>query len=209
MKKLLLFLLTFITFVNCAESDVKKYLNELKKMSESQTMVMVYAYNFGALSDLGFTLASIVWKESSFGKNTINDKDGKYGSFGLAQILLTTAATRNKVKTKKGLKELRLRLITDHKFNLEEAVRELKYWQKIHRETNKSKYWFTLSIASYNAGWKGFHSKAGKTYAKDVLNRIKALKLFFKDKRNFSNAKPLAKRYLTEIHDYLKANNVI
>lgn len=208
MRKILIIMMIFASIALGANKSVYRYVQELKGLTEQQALVLVFAFESGVKEDLSLTLASIVWKESSFGKNTINNKDGKYGSFGLAQILLSTSASRHGIKTKRGLKNLRLKLLNDHNFNLREAISELTYWRKVY-QNNGSKYWFTLMIASYNAGWKGIRSSKGKSYSKDVLQRIKALKAFFSDERNFENSKPLARKYFMDIRSRLIENNVI
>lgn len=208
MRKILIIMMIFTSITLGATKSVYRYVQELKGLTEQQALVLVFAFESGVREDLSLTLASIVWKESSFGQNTINDNDGKYGSFGLAQILLSTSASRHNVKTKRGLKRLRLKLLNDHNFNLSEAVAELTYWRKVYKN-NGSKYWFTLMLASYNAGWKGIRSSKGKAYAQDVLQRIKALKAFFSDERNFKNSKPLARKYFMDIRSKLIKNKVI
>ena len=196
LKRIVLTLLAFYAIM--IGKTVDEYLQELKSLSDTQSAFLVASYVAGKEHDLGYTLASIVWKESSFGKFLINKKDGKYGSFGLAQILLQTALKRNNInpKDKKARDQLINRLITDHKFNLTEAIKELLYWKKQYKNVKKSRWWYLHMVASYNAGWKGFKSKSGERYFKDISKRTKALKIFFKNKKYWNN---FLRKYQTDI----------
>lgn len=168
---------------------VDDYLLELRGLSDTQSAFLVAAYIQGKKYDLAYTLTSIVWKESSFGKFLINKRDGKYGSFGLAQILLQTALRRNNMNpnSKKAREAMINKLITDHSFNLSEATKELLFWKDHYKNVKKSRWWYLHMVASYNAGWKGYKSKSGKAYFKDISKRTKALKIFFKNKKYWNN----------------------
>lgn len=193
-------LFSTLTFGNTSELE-EKYYNELKKLDKEQLGNLIVAYYVGDHEDLGLVLASIVWKESSFGKHLINSADGKYGSFGLAQVLLQTAMKRTNAKSKKAREELRLRLITDPKFNLQMAMKELLYWKHQYQVKKKSAFWLTHMVASYNNGWKGYEG-AGKRYADDAKVRRRALVRFFKDKNNLKKSHVL-EPYLLEIRELI------
>lgn len=184
MRKLLLF---FIFVTSLYSRSVDAYVTELKNLDKNQSMTMVMSYWTGVKSDFGLTLMAIVWKESSFGKNLSNTRDGKYGSFGVGQILLETAMRRLNKTSKADRKDVKMKLLTDTAFNLKLAMEELTYWRKYHKDKKKRKYWLTCVIASYNAGWKSVYSSKGKEYAKDVLVRIKALKKYFKTTKEFKH----------------------
>lgn len=139
---------------------------------------MALAYRIGSRNGYGLLLTAIIWKESSFGVKLINRKDGKNGSYGVAQILLETAMVRNNVSTSEEIRKLRMRLLTDHIFNLKEAVKELKFWNEYHKVRKKRKQWRLYTVASYNAGYKSYNSSKGKAYANDIAVRIEALKKF-------------------------------
>lgn len=141
---------------------------------------MALAYRIGSRDGYGLLLTAIIWKESSFGVKLINRKDGKNGSYGVAQILLETAMVRNNVKTSKEVRDLRMKLLTDHIFNLNEAVKELKFWRQYHKVRKKRKQWRLYTVASYNAGFRSYKSPKGRAYANDIAVRIEALKKFFK-----------------------------
>lgn len=193
MLRFMLGILFMLTALN--SKTVDDYLSELRKLTDSQSAFLVAGYEYGKKYDLGYTLASIIWKESSFGNSLVNKKDGKYGSFGLAQILLQTSMSRNGVnpKNRKAVEKLVNRLITDHVFNLQEATAELLYWKKYYKETRKSKWWYTHMVASYNAGWRGYKSNQGKAYYDDIKKRNAALKIFLKQKKYWNK---FLKKYL-------------
>lgn len=206
MKTLLKFIILVFFVVSLEAKSVEGYYKDLTKISRNQSFLLAASYYSGRHDDLGLTLAAIVWKESSFGVKITNSRDGKFGSFGVAQILLETAMVRNNIKTKKGRKELKLRLISDVQFNLQQARLELKFWRKQYRDIRKNKYWFSLMLASYNAGWKNYGNPKGKAYAEDVKKRIQALKLYFKRTEKFDK---VAKEHLLDIQRDLKNNKVI
>lgn len=158
---------------------IQTYAVFLNKLKTEQYINLVLAYRIGNQNDLGLVLAAIVWKESGFGVNTVNSRDGQHGSFGLAQILLDTSMARNNITTEEGKKNLKFRLLTDTKFNLSEAVKELKGWIRYHRDVYKRKDWSIRAIASYNTGRRSYDHPRGKKYADDVDIRLAALRLFF------------------------------
>lgn len=201
-RVLLLFLLFTIGYSETKES---LYLKELNSMSQAQASFLVASYYAGDKIDMGLTLAGIVWKESNFGKYIVNSKDGKYGSFGLAQILLQTAMSRNNIKTPEEREALKLRLITDHSFNLDQAVTELGYWKKYY--TGKTKFLTLRVVASYNNGWKGYKGK-GKEYSDDVRLRRKVLLIWLSKESNIRKFKSLTK-YLKEIKAKLVSEGLI
>lgn len=204
MKKLLLILFLFSFSLSKSVDD---YVNDLKNLDKNQSMTMVASYWAGSKEEFGLTLMAIVWKESSFGKNIANSKDGKYGSFGVGQILLETAMARLNKKGSKARKEMKMKLLTDMAFNLNLAVQELVYWRNHHKDKKKRKYWLSCVIASYNAGWKSLNSKKGMEYSKDVLIRVKALKKYF---RNLTTYKyKVTEEHLKDIQADMKNKNMI
>lgn len=185
MKKIFVLFFFFVTLLY--GNKVDDYVKELRNLDKNQSMNLVMSYWVGKPNDFALTLMAIVWKESNFGKYQSNTRDGKYGSFGLGQILLETAMARMNVKSDKDRRALKMKLLTDNAFNLRLAMKELMYWKNIHKVKKKRKYWLTCTIASYNAGWKSVYSEKGKAYSKDVLIRIKALKKFFKTTKTFKH----------------------
>lgn len=180
MKRLIFIVLLSIYL--CADgysTRVKSYAKVLSHLTTEQYINMVLAYSIGKEHNMGLLLTAIVWKESSFGKFMVNSRDGQHGSFGLGQILLDTSMARHNVRTKSGKARLKLKLLTDHDFNLNEAVTEIKFWKNYHKNKMKRSKWRLYTVASYNTGKKSYNSSRGKKYANDVAVRIEALKLFF------------------------------
>lgn len=196
MKKLLVCIL-FLMNITLAKT-VEDYVQELRNLTQEQYLILAQTYMYGKRSDLAITLTAIVWKESSFGKHLANSKDGKYGSFGLGQILLETAMARHGYKTDSQRRKLKYRLMTDSLFNLKQAVIELKYWKKIYKD-RKDWDWLRKMIASYNTGWKGRNSIKGKKYSDDVNLRMRALRVFFQTTKEFKNT--AAKEHLIEVQN--------
>lgn len=205
MMRVLLTLMMFFSFV--FSNTVERYVKELDTLDSNQTLALILAYWSGRKSGFELTLTAIVWKESSFGKHLANSRDGKYGSFGIAQILLDTAMSRLNLKGQSNRKKLKERLLTDNVFNLKMATQELNYWKTQHHLKANKKYWLTLTIASYNAGWRGIYNPKGKKYAKDVLLRIKALKKWFKKTDQFKYVP--TKEHMKDIKRDLKSRNII
>lgn len=158
----------------------KTYKEELETLTPQQYAVLMYSLETGKEHNLGYTLAAIAWKESSFGKNKVNQNDGKHGSYGSHQILLTSAVgflRENKIVNvdlkDKASKDILIEYLTkDEEVSMRFALEELKYWHKRHKGNYKK------MIASYNAGNAGINSTAGEKYANDVAYRVKLLQEF-------------------------------
>lgn len=179
MKKVL-FSLMFVVSILLGNSDsakIDKYYKDLYKLSDEQIYNMLFSYVMGNKdgNDLGLTLAAIAWKESLFGKYTINLADGKHGSFSMYQIHLDYAAVRNNMKTVWSKSRLAESLLRDKAFAAEEAIAILKYFM------NRNGCNWRCGVASYNAGFSGLKSKEGREYAHDISLRIKALDKKFKN----------------------------
>lgn len=172
-------LLVLVLSLNLAygTNKIRQYARSLEKLSTEQYITLVLAYRKGAELGMGLLLTAIVWKESSFGIRTVNTRDGKNGSFGIAQILLDTAVKRNNVKTKEERERLKFRLLTNPDFNLDQALKELMFWKEFYKK-KKIKQWRLYTVASYNAGRKSYDSPLGQKYANDIAIRIEALKVF-------------------------------
>lgn len=204
MRKLLIFYFSFVMFL--FSSTVDKYVKELHQLTKEQSNIMALSYWAGKPDNFGLTLMAIVWKESSFGVHTSNSKDGGYGSFGIAQILLETAMRRLHVDIR-NRKSLKLKLLTDPVFNLHLAIQELNYWKRIYKHERKSKFWYTLTLASYNAGWKNVTNPKGKAYAEDVINRIRALRKYFQYTKVFNHK--VSREHLKDIQEDLRRSKLI
>lgn len=115
-----------------------------------------------------YSLMAIVIKESSLGKNQINFKTEDYGPF---QANIKTVLKRLKVKdTLKNRAFYANKLVSDVGFATANAIIELEYWKKVHKD-NWAKIW-----ASYNTGFS-YETKTGVKYATSIFEIIKKLKL--------------------------------
>lgn len=129
-----------------------------------QDILIRKAHAIGNYADLGYTLAAIVWKESIVGSYIvrINASDGSLGSYGVGNMLLTTAmellGEDNHWRAKAVLVP---KLIND---DVEALILSLRYLER-HQELG----WRAM-ITKYN----GAGSDAIR-YQRDVVNRVKAL----------------------------------
>ena len=85
-------ILSTLSILFCMAFSSMTYREELRNLTPRQYAVLMHSLEAGRSEDLGLTLAAIAWKESSFGKEKSNPGDGKHGSYGSHQILLTSAA---------------------------------------------------------------------------------------------------------------------
>lgn len=114
-----------------------------------------------------YSLMAIAIKESSIGKNLVNAKSNDYGLF---QANIKSVIRRQKVEdTEENRRYFAHKLIYDVGFSTANAIVELEYWKKVHKD-NWIKIW-----ASYNTGWN-YKSNTGVKYAKSVFDIIKKLK---------------------------------
>lgn len=179
MKKVLLSLMFMVSVLFSSSDSVKidKYYKDLRTLNDEQIYNMLFSYVMGSKdgNNLGLTLAAIAWKESLFGKYSINLADGKHGSFSMYQIVLDYAAIRNNVTSMWARSRLAESLLKDKTFAAEEAMSILKHFM------NKNDCNWRCGVASYNAGISGLKSKHGQAYAHDILLRVKALDRKFKN----------------------------
>lgn len=176
-------ILSTLSILFCMAFSSMTYREELRNLTPRQYAVLMHSLEAGRSEDLGLTLAAIAWKESSFGKEKSNPGDGKHGSYGSHQILLTSAAAhlRNQGIVNVNLKNSEQKDIMIHYLTKDEdvsirfAIEELKYWQKKHKGN------YRKMLASYNAGHAGLSSPAGAKYAKDVAYRVCLLEEFINE----------------------------
>lgn len=118
-----------------------------------------------------YSLMAIAIKESSLGKYIINSKSEDYGLF---QANIKTVLSRQKIKDNSYNRSIYAqKLINDVGFATANAIIELNYWKKVHKEN-----WFK-TWASYNTGWN-YNSETGIKYSEKVFYIIKKLKLEYK-----------------------------
>lgn len=118
-----------------------------------------------------YTLMAIAIKESSIGKNLINKKSNDYGLF---QANIKTILNREKVEdTPLNRDYFSNKLLTDVGYATKNAIIEIEYWLKVHKED-----WFK-AWASYNTGWK-YKSNTGLKYSEDIAYIIHTLRNKYK-----------------------------
>lgn len=116
---------------------------------------------------LSYSLMAIAIKESNIGRYPINVDTKDYGMF---QANIKTVLRRHKVKnTSWNRNRYASRLITDFRFATKNAIAELNYWKKVHKNDWR-KVW-----GSYNGGWK-YNSKRARKYSRDIATIIRKLK---------------------------------
>lgn len=111
--------------------------------TKEQENKLYLAYITGYKYDRGHTLAAIIWKESFVGDHIIrtNSKDGKYGSFGIAHMQLTTAMELLGYKSSwKARAELVPLMIMDDRLSLDLAMMYLNRSSHLSWRTQISRY---------------------------------------------------------------------
>ena len=128
-------------------------LKVIKKQGESQ--------------GLSYSLMAIAIKESNLGKYMVN-VDTK--DFGLYQANIKSVISRQNVKDTSWNRNLyAMKLISDFDFATKNAIDELTYWQKVHKN-DWAKVW-----SSYNRGWQ-YNSKEAREYSHQIALIIRELR---------------------------------
>ncbi|GGD36906.1 hypothetical protein GCM10012288_08760 [Malaciobacter pacificus] len=154
--------LSLIFFTNIFASNfnanklTKEDINKLKVIKE-----------LGQKHGLSYSLMAIAIKESSLGRYQINVDSKDYGLF---QANIKTVLSRHNVKnTSWNRNRYAMRLVSDMQFATKNAIAELTYWKKVHKNDWR-KVW-----SSYNGGWK-YNSKRAQKYSRDIAKIIRELK---------------------------------
>ncbi|MGJ0337562.1 transglycosylase SLT domain-containing protein [Aliarcobacter cryaerophilus] len=160
--KSLLLILLFISNVFASNVDIKN-------LTPEQLETLKEIKKHGQDTGLSYTLMAIAIKESKLGEYMVN-LDTK--DFGLYQANIKTVLSRQNIKdTTWNRNVFASKLVSDFQFATKNAIEELTFWQKIHRN-DWTKVW-----GSYNAGYK-FNSQQAKEYSKEIALIIKELKKF-------------------------------
>lgn len=166
MKSLILFFTLVI--VGCTYSINAEAYNPTacKIFDASQKKVLRDAFNAGKKRKYSWTLAAIVWQETSAGKTLINWNDPSFGAF---QINIKTAAKRYKAVTTGDQLILAEELHNNINMGAMAAMDELDFWKGVHKGN------WSKMVASYNGGynWKGKHPQA---YRNNLLKKVNFLK---------------------------------
>ena len=158
--KVILLILMFVSSAFASDFNI----NNLTK-DEIETLKDIKKE--GQRHGLSYSLMAIAIKESSLGKYLVNVDTKDYG---LYQAHIKTVISRqNEKDTSWNRNKFAMKLISDFKFATKNAIDELAYWQKIHKN-DWSKVW-----SSYNGGWK-YNSKAAREYSQDIASIIRELK---------------------------------
>ncbi len=153
----------------------KQLLNDLHNLSHDQHIVLLKTFKKGDVFDYGYSLTAIGWEESNLGKYKVNLGDPSFGYFN---SLLTTVLARNNMEDSDWSRSrIAERLMADYDFSFSQAIAELKYWENYWTSKGVPKVW-SHTIRSYNAGFK--HMK-GEKYRKNIVQKIRVLRKYFKD----------------------------
>ncbi|MGB1226951.1 MAG: transglycosylase SLT domain-containing protein [Poseidonibacter sp.] len=158
--KITLLVMLFITNIFASNFNASKLTpEEIKTLKEIKMQGKKYG--------LSYSLMAIAIKESSIGKYLVN-VDSK--DYGLYQANIKTVLSRQKARnTSWNRNKYAMRLISDFQFATKNAIAELNYWKKVHKNDWK-KVW-----GSYNGGWK-YNSKRARKYSREIAIIIKRLK---------------------------------
>jgi hypothetical protein len=158
--KVILLILMFVSNIFASDFNIKNLTqDEIETLKEIKIQ--------GQKHGLSYSLMAIAIKESSLGKYLVNVDTKDYG---LYQANIKTVISReNAQDTSWNRNKFAMKLISDFKFATKNAIDELVYWQKIHKN-DWTKVW-----SSYNGGWK-YNSKAAKEYSQEIASIIRELK---------------------------------
>lgn len=135
-------------------------------LSERQIGVIHKAFTVGKAKNMSYSLAAIVWKESSAGRYMINLQDPSAGAF---HITINNALVYLKWKdTNFNRNRAAQMLIQDFQLSAEFAMINLTFWKDLHKDN-----WFRI-WASYNAGYRW---QNGESYATDISRKVQKIKL--------------------------------
>lgn len=155
---ILTFLLTFNVFTHALD---------LKNLTPQQLEMLREIKKMGKASGLSYSLMAIAIKESKLGAYMINisSKD-----FGMYQANITTVLNRQNIRdTSWNRNVFASKLVFDFEFATQNAIEELTFWKKVHKN-DWHKVW-----GSYNAGYR-YNSKKARTYSREIASIIRELK---------------------------------
>ena len=157
MKKTIIIFLLSITL---------SYANSLS-LSNMDILILKKIKSLTDDNYMKYTLMAIAIKESSVGKQLINNVSKDYGLF---QANIKSVIRRQKVQDNiYNRNYFAKKLVYDAGFSTANAIVEIDYWRNVHKD-NWIKVW-----ASYNTGWK-YKSTTGLNYASSVFEIVKKLK---------------------------------
>ena len=158
--RFVLLIMLFISNVLASDFNVKN-------LSVEQIEMLKEIKRQGQDLGFGYTLMAIAIKESRLGEYMVN-LDTK--DFGLYQANIKTVLSRQNIKdTVWNRNVFASRLVSDFEFATQNAIEELTFWQKIHKNDWR-KIW-----GSYNAGYN-YNSKKAQEYSRQIALIIRELK---------------------------------
>jgi hypothetical protein len=161
MKKIIIIVSLFYSFafsnsLGLSDKDIV-ILRKIKSLTDDKMMK--------------YTLMALAIKESSVGKNQINLVTNDFGVFqGNIKSVVRRQNIDDNLNTRRFLAN---KLLSDAGFAMANAIEEVNYWRKVHKE-DWPRVW-----ASYNTGWS-YKTKIGLAYSNDVFSIIKKLKYEYK-----------------------------
>ena len=154
---------------------LNRCVDDPNRLSPKQRAVLLSSYEYGKVHNLGYTLAAIAWKESCAGEYRMNFQDPSAGIYHayLPGLLKKYPSLQQNGFTQNMLGTL---LVRDDAFAAKEAIRELKYWEKIHKGN-----WAKM-IKSYNKGFSWQQNKGAnklaESYYRDIKLRVQKLQSY-------------------------------
>jgi len=134
-------------------------------LSSTQQEVVLWAFEKGLPSNLGYTMAAIAMHESYAGIVVLNLNDP---SFGIFHNLITSVLTREGLSnTSCNRNRTASKLILDRDYAASQALAELLHWKKRYKDN------WSKTVMSYNAGTKYLN---GKNYLIHIRANIALLK---------------------------------
>lgn len=125
-------------------------------LNEKQKTVLQQSYNLGKPYDLGYTLATIAFKESSAGVYLINAMTSDYGIF---QGNVRTVCSQAGVYHTPFQCNLEIqRIINSIDIAAKHAIETLTYWRNYHQKRSEYAMVYENMIRSYNAGFNFQHA---------------------------------------------------
>ena len=164
MKTLVSHIARALVFVLVMVASTQVRANECPTFTHEQDVLIRKAHAIGDYHDLGYTLAAIVWKESIVGSYIvrINVSDGTMGSFGVGQVLLTTAMElTGETNTWRAKSHLAKHLINHDVDALRMSLAYL---------TKHDHLGYRNMIVKYNGA-----GPAARKYGLDVVSRVRTL----------------------------------
>jgi len=158
MKKLITSVL-LVSFYTTALFGSSGVASEWEAMSTHQKMNILTTYKKAEPFNMGYTMASILWQESSAYRYNVSVHDPSCGGFHTS---LRSVSNRHDLPHGGfHYNKLCQRLLNDREFAFSEALAELKYWHNVHRGD-----WFKI-WGSYNGGWE-----RNPRYARQIKDKV-------------------------------------